>query len=82
MPRLESLPITISRSPRRRAPSSAVSVILSFSARISAVVFGNRDRWQALCAPDEGVINFLPVHLGDGLEGGHFEVWILVWVVD
>src|SRR5437660_1613900 len=37
-PRFESLLITISRNPRNRAASSAVRVILSFSARISAVV--------------------------------------------
>src|SRR5438034_4073989 len=37
-PRFESLPITISRNPRRWAASSAVRMILSFSARISAVI--------------------------------------------
>src|SRR3982751_4227942 len=37
MPRLPSLPMTISRRPRRRDASSAVSVIFSFSTRISAV---------------------------------------------
>src|SRR4051812_7940105 len=37
MPRLLNLPMTISRRPRKRDASSAVSVILSFSTRISAV---------------------------------------------